>query len=277
MKKKAIISIVIFVIIAGIGWWKYQSDIQKKKQEEENKPEPIIVDETLSASGTVQASHEVTLTFQTAGMLMWLGISEGDHVEQWQALASLDTYTLERQLKDALIAYSKERNDFDEATNVTYRGMKPQDALTDTVKRILENNQWDLDDAINDVEIKNQAVKLATLVSPIDGIVTSVNPSVAGVNVTPATASIVIADPDSIQFVAEVDEFDISTVHIGQAATITLDAFEDTPVESHVERVAFTATQTSGGGTAYNVYLTLPSNVSQSYKIGMNGDVEFSE
>lgn len=278
MKRKAIIGIVIIVILVGVGFWKYQSDKKQKAAEEEAKQqEPVVVDETLSASGTIQTSKEVTLTFPTSGLMTWLGVSEGDMVRKWQAIASLDTYALERQLKDSLIAYAKERNDFDESKTVTYRGMRPQDALTDTVKRILENNQYDLDDAVNDVELKNKAVQLATLVSPIDGIVTSVTPSVAGVNVTPVSASITIADPNSMQFVAEVDEFDISSVRVGQAAKITLDAFEDTPIDATVERIAFTATQTSGGGTAYNVYLTLPANTNQLYKIGMNGDVEFSE
>jgi len=44
--------------------------------------------ESVSASGKVEAEEEAVLTFQTSGRLAWVGVKEGDRVEQWQAIAS---------------------------------------------------------------------------------------------------------------------------------------------------------------------------------------------
>lgn len=230
--------------------------------------------QTVSASGEVKAEKQATLKFQTSGKLVWVGVKEGDWVEKWQAIAKLDTYELERDLVNALRDYSKERADFEEEYRVTYREQTPYTALTDTVKRILEKNQWDLDKAVADVEISQQALKLATLVTPINGLVTQIDFPLAGVNITPATATFVVADPAVMFFEAEIDEVDIGKVQLGQKAFLALDAYPDEEIETEVTKIAFVAVTTSGGGTAFPVTVTLKENPEQKFKVGLNGDLE---
>lgn len=272
MRRIIIIGVLVLLILGG-----YLFFIRKKTPEPEPAPVTTEEEEMISASGSVKAGESVTLAFQTVGKLVWLGVREGDIVIKGQAIAKLDTYELQRDLKNALIAYSKERNDFEEERKVMYKTENSNDAKNDTVKRILEKNQWDLEKSVNDIEIQNYAVRIATLVSPIDGIVTVANPDIAGVNVTPTSASFIISNPTTLIFVAEVDEVDIGLIQEGQKGTIMLDALPDKPIASAVSRLGFANITTEGGGTAYEVFFPLPTVENFQYRIGMNGDVEFEK
>ncbi len=227
------------------------------------------ISSTVAASGKVIAKKEAKLHFQTAGRLAWVGVLEGDSVRKWQAIASLDKREVEKNLTKALRDYSKERNDFDEDLQVTYKDR----TLTDTIKRILEKNQWDLDKAVLDVELKDITLQYATLITPISGIVSQSDTPVAGVNVT-TSDTFTIIDPASIVFEAEVDETDIGQISIGQQVTLTLDSYQDSEFIGAVSKIAFLAVTTSSGGTAFIVDIALPDNTNLRFKPGMNGDAK---
>jgi len=138
----------------------------------------------------------------------------------------------------------------------------------------LEKNQWDLEKAVLDVELKDIALKLATLITPIEGIVTKIDTPVAGINITPATAVFTVADPNSVIFVVNVDETDIGGVSLGQKVKITLDAFPGQEFEGEVIKISFASITTTGGGTVFPVEISLPENTNLMFKVGMNGDAE---
>jgi len=231
--------------------------------------------QSISASGEIKAEKQVTLNFQTSGQLAWVGVSEGDRVKKWQVIASLDKRELEKNLKKRLLDYMNERWDFEQThDNYNIEGRPLEKViLTDAEKRILEKAQFDLDNAVLDVEIRDLAIKLATLVTPIEGIVTKIDTPIAGVNITPVQ-EFVIADPARMRFVANVDEADISLVQPGQKVIITLDAFPEEKFEGSLEKIAFASKTTSGGGTAFEIEVSLPENKDEKFKIGMNGDAE---
>jgi len=230
--------------------------------------------QTISASGKTKSQNQVDLKFQTSGLLTWVGVKERDWVKKWQVIAQLDRRELQKTLDKYLRDYSEQRNDFEEMYRVTYKGAKPEDALTDTARRILEKNQWDLEKAVLDVELKDIALKLATLITPIEGIVTKIDTPVAGINITPATAVFTVADPNSVIFVVNVDEADIGGISLGQKVKITLDAFPGQEFEGEVTKISFASIITTGGGTAFPVEISLPENTNLMFKVGMNGDAE---
>lgn len=231
-------------------------------------------DKTITSSGKTKAKKAVDLKFQTSGTLTWVGVKEGDLVSAYQAIASLDSREVRKNLEKALRDYSSERNDFEETWRVTYKGVSnPDSALTDTVKRILQKNQWDLEKAVLDVELKHLSFEYATLITPISGIVTQVDTPVAGVNITPATAVFQVVDPDSLVFEASVDEVDVGVVSLGSEATVMLDAFPDTPFIGSISSIAYAAKNSSGGATVFPVEIALPASASPSLRIGLNGDV----
>lgn len=270
IRKKKIFLFIILILVGGIFAGR-KLTTQKTPQYETAEVRKKDLALTVSASGEIKSDEEANLRFQTSGQLAWVGVKKWDKVKKWQAIAALDKEALEKTLKQELIDYMNERWDFEEVTRDTYKNLP----LTDTIKRAKEAGQFDMDRTILDVEIADIALKYATLISPIDGIVTTVGAPFPGTNITPATAEFVISNPEKLVFSANVDEADIGKIKKGQGAEIILDAYPDEEITSHVEQVEFTATSTSGGGTAFIVKFKLPpSTPNEKFKLGMNGDVE---
>lgn len=276
-KIAAIIGAIIFLIAILIVPKRVTSYLKGPvEQYETAKVKKEDLSQTISASGEVESENQVTLKFQTSGQLVWVGVKEGDYINKWQAIASLDKREIEKNLKKKLLAYMDERWDFEqtyEDYDVEGRPLEKV-TLTPAEKRILEKAQFDLDSAVIDVEIQALAKELATIISPIDGIVTEIESPIAGINITPATANFTIANPSEMKFVANVDESDIGEVRIGQKVIIALDAYPDEEFEGEAGKIAFAAITTRGGGTAFPVDIFLPENIEQKFKVGMNGDTE---
>lgn len=271
MKRRIIFLIIIFILLGG--WYVSGRSTKKQKLQtiETSRVTRGDFTNTVSSSGKTKASKSVDLKFQTSGKLSWVGVKEGDTVRQYQALASMDTREVRKGLEKALRDYSSERNDFEETRTVTYGGITPNQALTDTVKRILQKNQWDLEKAVLDVELKNLAVEFSTLVTPISGLVTHVDTPIAGVNITPASAVFTVADPSSLIFEANIDEIDVGQLSVGQLAIVNLDAFPEVTFSGTVNYISYISQTSSGGATVFPVKISL--DIPQQLRIGLNGDV----
>lgn len=153
---------------------------------------------------------------------------------------------------------------------MTYRDK----VLTDSISRILATNQADLDSTVVDVEIKNLAIKLAAIISPIDGIVTNIDVPVPGVNVLYTTSSFTVADPDQLFFEAEIDETDIGKITLGQTGKLTLDSFPNQPLNLTVDSIDFNSSTDAAGSTIYLIKLNVTNDPNNPlYRLGMNGEV----
>ncbi|MDZ7586868.1 MAG: efflux RND transporter periplasmic adaptor subunit [Patescibacteria group bacterium] len=225
---------------------------------------------TVVASGKIKSQSQIDLKFQTAGQLAWVNVKEGDLVKKWQAIAGLNVNELQKNLEKSLRDYSKERNDFEEDRQITYgEGVN----LTNTIKRILEKNQWDLDKAVLDVELKDIALKYSTLISPLNGIITHIDISLPGVNITPATAVFTVADPEHLEFEALIDEIDIGLIQLNQSAQLILDSYPNEPLNLTVNAINFNSSLDSSGSTVFLVKFKLENNLDQKFKLGMNGEI----
>lgn len=227
--------------------------------------------ETVTASGKIQADQMADLTFQTSGKVAWVGVKEGDQVKAYQGIASLDKTQLELQLKKLLKSYDSQFTTFDD-TNDSVK----DSVLTDAVKRIKARAQNSLDQSVIDVEIQNEVLKLATIVSPFKGVVVKADPAYAGINVTPASASYIIANPATTYFEAEVAEVDVPKVKIGQKVNVELDAYPDQTFEGEVQRIDFQNSTSSTGGKVYNVKVSLPENSDLMFRLGMEGSAKIT-
>ena len=232
LKKRKLLTLFLAVFLGLGGFFSWQR-LRPKSPQELYRLATVNrgnLTQTVAASGVVKSETQVDLKFQTSGQLAWVGVRVGDRVQKWQALASLDQRQLKKQLAQELIDYSKERNDFEEDRRVTY-----QDTLvTDTLKRVLAKNQWDLERAVLDVEI---------------------------------------SDPDHLVFEAEIDETDIGQVKQDQKAILTLDAFPDEPVYLTVDSIDFASSLDSSGSTVYLAKLNLLNSPDSKFRLGLNGEV----
>lgn len=215
------------------------------------KPETQIKTESVSVktvssqimtNGTVGTQNQAVLSFLTAGRLTYLPFKEGDSVIQGQTIASLDTYALQRQIQLAANAYEMAKNstattnenfqanvlegqfrlNLDMSNKTSYSNITEAQVITDEVKRIVDNANLSESSAQLNVDLANYTESLATLTSPINGILTREDVTNPNVNVTPAT-TFVVSDPNSMVFKAQVMEQDIDFVSVGSAASIHLD------------------------------------------------------
>ncbi|MFA6250569.1 MAG: efflux RND transporter periplasmic adaptor subunit [Candidatus Shapirobacteria bacterium] len=233
------------------------------------------IQETLVLAGSIRAETQSELRFSTSGRLAWVGAKLGDSVKKGQAIASLDREELKKQYQKYMNDYLTNRWNFEDVQD-RYKDERDKLLVTDEIKRILERSNFSLTNAALTVEIQNIALKYATIYTPISGIVTAVDQPNAGINVTPATATFTIIDPQSLYFESEIDQEDVSRVSLSQAASVNLDSFPDTTHSSRITYISFTPVsgQTS---TTYHIRFELPvDNSSLNYRLGMAGDATIS-
>ncbi|HZE87589.1 MAG TPA: HlyD family efflux transporter periplasmic adaptor subunit [Methylomirabilota bacterium] len=132
--------------------------------------------------------------------------------------------------------------------------------------------------ALNNASLAYQATQNAIVTAPVGGTVanlsvlvgssvSAVNNNTSNTNNSSATTTssssstssspvLVIGDFSMLSIKAQVSEVDIPNVHVGQKATVTLDAFADKTFVGTVTSVDTIGT-TSSGVVTYNVYISL--------------------
>ncbi len=271
--------LVLIGLVVGIMW--YKSAESKKIKAIKEKTYTVTrkdLEDSLSIAGEIDAKEKVSLKFQTSGLLTWVGVKEGDMVKKFQTIASLDKRELQNSMSQYLNAYSKARDDFEQAQsdNKDWETRGMTDTAREAVKRTLSKEQMDLNNSVLAFEAKNLALKFANLYSPISGLVTKVDSPVAGQNITPSTATFEVINPSSLYFSALADQSEVTKFKTGQKGKITLDSFPDKEFEATVESISFTP-KSGETGTVYELKIVLGKEASDSgdIRMGMTGDASF--
>jgi macrolide-specific efflux system membrane fusion protein len=227
--------------------------------------------DTLVLAGSVDTDQIASVRFQNSGKLVWVGVKVGDRVKKWQALASLDKNELKKNLQTQYNDYRTQLSEFQD-TQDTYKSTREKYLVTDTIQRILDRTQYSLNNSVIDYEISEMTVKEATIYSPIEGIVVAIDQPLPGANITPATATFTIINPEGVYFKANIDQESVNKIKVGQDASLNVDAFPERTLKSQISYIAFTPVsgQTS---TEYEVRFNLPINNQElNYRLGMDGD-----
>ena len=261
---KLIVTLLLLVLIfAGYRYYRAQ-----QVSYDEYVVESKNLKETFELSGKIVASQMATLRFPTGGLLTYLGAKEGDTVKKWQTLASVDTRQLQKTLDQKLNLYAIQRGTFDQTIDDNDNSI-PAGELGLTLKRLLDKNQYQLDNTVKDVEYLDLSVKLSRLSTPLAGVLVHAPVDTTNVQVL-ATDTWIVVDPTSLYFSADLDETDLKRVSVGQKVQITLDAFPDQVIESQVASIAYSPKETSAG-TTYEVKLNLPASTISNLRLGLNG------
>jgi RND family efflux transporter MFP subunit len=263
--------ILIVLVIAAVLYFFFS---QPKKEEKIYKVIKKNLKEELVFSGKVDADEKAVLRFQTSGRLAWIGVKEGQAVKKYQAIASLDQRDLKNRIDKYLNTYVKQRNSFDQTIDDYQKTWTtaPDKLIADKAKRILENSQYDLNNAVLDVEYQNFTLEYANLWSPIDGVVTRIEVPTAGVNITPASAQFEIVNPASLYFSASADQTEVVKLKEGMTGKITFDAYPNQPIDGTITMIGFTP-KTDETGTVYGIKIGF--NANKNLKLGMTGDITF--
>lgn len=142
--------------------------------------------------------------------------------------------------------------------------------------------------ATKSVALAQQAIDDATVVAPIDGVVTITQTAAAEAAAAAGTASAVselavgsvvapgspvftVYNADKMSFSATVDEADAGQIKVGQKATVTLNAFPNQSFTGTVISVGTMAATTLTGGTVFPFEVSLDAT-DADLKVGMKGD-----
>lgn len=274
-KKRWKLLLILVIIAAGIVFFVLRSRAQEA---EKNKPTFVPVERTevkkvLELSGVVDAKEKARMRFAAGGKLVYLPVGEGDSVEKWQTIATIDRSTLQKQIEQDLNTYLKERIDWE--TNRDFyveNGDGIEVPIPDlNTRRFIQKEQLDLNNSVLSVEIRDIAIRDTVLSAPFAGIVTAVPSTTTGVQLA-ATDYFELVNPDSLIFRAFVEEEEVAFLRESLAGVIELDAFPDATIDSTIDFISFTSASLNNS-TVYPIELPLSGLTEQALRLGMNGDV----
>jgi len=213
-------------------------------------------------------------------LISWIGVKIGDYVKKNQVLASLDTQTVLKQQQVNLSNYLNQRYTFDQAISDNGGRSDPNQALNDTQKRTLLQNQISLNNSVYTVELQDLVKQYANVYTPIEGIVTKIDIPYAGINIQSADQEkFEVINPKTLFFNADVDETEINNLHVGDKGVVLLNAYPTDYIESTIIDIAFAPHQDANNNNVYTIKLTLNNrnNSDYRYKFQMGGYVIFHE
>ena len=273
LKKRWYLFLIILVFLVLFF---FQQRSRKNSLEETFVVKKENLKEFLTLSGEVDAEEKVSLRFQTSGRLAWVGVKEGDYVKKYQLIASLDKRDLKNRLDKYLNTYLKQRNNF-EQTKDDYEEIYEFSSgdLHEQAKRILENNQYDLNNSVLEVEYQSLLLEYADILTPIEGIVTKVDFPKAGVNITPTNASFEIINPKTLYLSATVEQADVVKIKEGMVGELVLDSFANFKDKAKITYISFSP-KAGETGTVYQIKLDFSEKTKKlPLRLGMTGDVDF--
>ena len=225
-----------------------------------------IISPSILASGFLAHEEEVMLSSEVIGKVAGLMIEEGDAVkigdlvlqvddknflaglEQSEAVVRMNTIDIERQevrIKNLERQFERSKSLYEQSLigEQEYESLLNQLDLAKidflSSKEGLVQAEAQLDQVLDNLS-KTQ------IISPIDGVVTSLDikvgeTAIASSTNIPGSSLMTIANPESIYTEVLVDEADIANIEIGQRAEIVAIAYPDQPMQGVVRFIANTA------------------------------------
>ena len=239
---------------------------------------------SASASGAIEPVLTVDVKSKASGEIIGMNVQTGDDVKEDQLLASIDPRIPRNNLAQAQANL--------EVAQAQLGNAKAQLARSDTLFKAQAITQTEYDGARLDYANANASVIRARsdlenardrmndtkLRAPLAGTIITKNVELGTVISSPTTdvgggtVLFKMANLDTVQIRALVDETDIGKVSPGLLSTITVDAYPNRPFEGSVLKIEPQAT-VQQNVTMFNVLVRIP-NPNHLLKPGMNTEVE---
>ncbi|HXZ94341.1 MAG TPA: efflux RND transporter periplasmic adaptor subunit [Dehalococcoidia bacterium] len=241
---------------------------------------------TVLVDGHLEMPNKAYLSFDVTGTVTEVLVSEGDSVTKGQVLARLDAQSLnssvevaelqvkiaQEQVEAAQAQYEIAQINLDkgvpaESEDVLEQQVDIAEANWETAELNLETANLNLDSAQLNLD-------KAVIVAPFDGIVADISIT-EGEEISTAalaTPAITMVDTSEIEMQGYIDELDVASVKLGQAANITLDALPNEQVTGNVTFISPIST-VQAGIVSYATTITL-ENPSAELQDGMSATAE---
>ena len=273
--------VVIAIIVVAVAAWALSGG---KDEEQINFKEEKVSLQTLqnsvTATGTIEAVTSVTVGTQVSGIVNKLYVDYNSQVKKGQVIAELDKTNLMSELNTAKanLASAESSLSYQSANMSRYQTLYKKGLVSadDYENALLTYRQAkeQVASAKENVQKAQTNLGYATITSPIDGTVISKSveegQTVAASFNTPELFTIA-KDLTNMQVIANVDEADIGGVKVGDRVNFTVDAYPDDVFQGTVKQVRLEATTTNNVVT-YEVVISAP-NADLKLKPGLTANV----
>lgn len=225
-----------------------------------------IISPSILASGFLAHEEEVMLSSEVIGKVAELFVEEGDVVDtgqlvlrvddenflagqdQAEAAVRLNVIDIERQ-EVRIVNLERQFARSQRLHEQDLMGDEEFDAITNQLElaRIdLKSSRERLAQAEAQLDQVNDQLSRTQIISPIDGVITSLDikvgeTAIASSTNIPGSSLMTIANPASIYTEVLVDEADVANIAVGQRAEIVAIAYPDQPMQGVVRFIANTA------------------------------------
>lgn len=254
----AAIGVLAVLGVAGAGWVVFSAPAKDAIPA----TTPVTrgsVEETVLASGVIQASSLVSVGAEVSGRIKSLNVALGDDVKSGDVIAEIDSLNQENAVKvaEAALANISAQKEIKEASLAQARvalaraeKLNPNKLISDadyqTAQLAVQTGEAELksiDAQIQQAELSVESAKLdldrTRIVAPMDGTVVAVAVEVGqSLNANTSSPTIVkIANLDKMVVKAEISEADVPRVQPGQQVYFTVLGDPDTRIDATLRAV----------------------------------------
>lgn len=284
MKKKIFskvwIAMILVVVIAVAAWLLSGGKKEEKINFKQEKVATHTLQNSITATGTIEAVTSVTVGTQVSGIVNKLYVDYNSVVKKGQVIAEFDKTNLISELNTAKanLASTESNLSYQSANMKRYQTLYKKGLVSadEYENALLAYRQAKEQVASSRENVQKAQTNLgyATITSPIDGTVISKSveegQTVAASFNTPELFTIA-KDLKNMQVIANVDEADIGGVAVGNRVNFTVDAYPDDTFQGVVKQVRLEATTTNNVVT-YEVVISAP-NADLKLKPGLTANV----
>ncbi len=217
-------------------------------------------DAVLTVSGYVIPRERIEISPKFMGTVVWIGVKKGDRVKQGDVLVRLEDDEYRARLLEAQGRLAlAEANLTNAELNLARQAQLARDNVDsqrayDDAKRARDAAAAEVMMAKGQVELAQTYLNWCTIRAPIDGTVLErlvdpnelVVPQSFGGARGPSTAFVSLADLNDLQVEIDLNEADLSKVHLNQRCRISPEAYPDKKYNGYVAEIAPEANRSKG-------------------------------
>jgi RND family efflux transporter MFP subunit len=192
----------------------------------------------IAAIGRVEPDRSFILAFKTAGVVRAIAVDEGDAVKKGQVLAELDPKDVDAQLRQAQESADKASRDLSRVKKLHANGFASEAALQDA--------QMLADQSRANATAARANRGYASIVAPNDGVVLKRHIESNGVVAAGAPVLTISDLTQSYVLAAGLADKDAVRVALGDAASVSFDAFPGTAFPAVISEIAADADPRTG-------------------------------
>jgi HlyD family secretion protein len=285
--KKIVIIVVVVLVLGGAAWFTIRSGSRNTVTVQTGKAASVdSLASVVSASGEIKPKTYVNVGANAFGKITKLYVKEGDHVKRGQLLAQIenaqpaadveanraalnvsatDSVAAAAALKRAQADAERTKLDYERAEGLLKAGLIPRSEY-DTKKTAYDAAgaalaQAEAQDKSARQRIGQQKATLArasdmlsktTYIAPFDGVITNLpvregETVVVGIQNSPGSTLMTLAETSVITAEVKVDETDIVNIRNGQPADVMIDAIPGKVFKGYVSEIGNNALIRSTG------------------------------